>query len=258
MNNPPIYYTIGQVRFSPVLAMGEFIGSLQSALRAAFPDFFEDTRKEFEINMPTDGAKNPEFKTLTAPRWHFRNEKQSSGYILMLDSIIFHTTAYQNSGWFISSLMHGLEEVNKRVGLSFIEGVGIRTLDLIRPETEQGLEELVDTRLLGIKSSLQGAVKHSISELVLDGPHGQLTSRLVQLNGKLGIPVDLSPLTLLLPEKLQGFEGFHAILENDCSQQKRFSYDEAEVRSRLEQVKEGVTTPFYVATTDHARKVFWA
>ena len=39
MSNAPIFYTLAQIRFSPVLGMAKFVSEIQDRLRVEFPIF---------------------------------------------------------------------------------------------------------------------------------------------------------------------------------------------------------------------------
>jgi uncharacterized protein (TIGR04255 family) len=252
LSNAPVFYTIAQIRFNTVLDMSAYIPDIQSALRGKYPDFSTDTQKALQIVNVTEPDKIPEFKTVNIDRWHFKDVQQTAGYIVMNNSIVFHTTAYQNSEHLLSELASGLSILNQKVPLAYIESVGIRTLDAIVPKNGRSLADYLHPGLLGIYAELEGEVKHSIFETVMSGVYGQLNSKIAFINGSVGIPYDLVPIALKLDERVQGDLGKHAILDNDCAQIDRFVYDPNEALRRLRIVKVGVSQPFYKAINPFA------
>ena len=252
LSKAPVFYTIGQIRFNPVLDMSGYIPDIQAALRSVYPDFSFDTARVLQVLNVGDQDKLPEVRTVAADRWHFKDVQQTSGYIVMKDSIIFHTTAYQNSEHFLTQLASGLNIVNEKVPLAYIEGVGIRILDAIVPVDGKTLADYLHSGLLGIYSEIEGELKHSISETLMNGVYGQLNSKIAFIHGDVGIPYDLAPMVLKLGERVEGGLGNHAILDNDCAQTHRFSYDVDEVLRRLRIVKAGASQPFYKAVTAFA------
>ena len=256
MKKPPLFYTLGQVRFNPVLNMADYITRIQSVFRRTYPDFVEDKQTRLQFNLAGGPTNQPTLQMLGASRWQFKNEKQTSGFILTGDSLTFNTTHYQDSEWFLTSIVDGLRIVNAEVGFAFIEGVGIRTLDAILPGLTETPHHYLHPGLLGIGSELQGEVVQSINELVMRGPYGQLTLRAVRLNGAIGTPVDLAPIPLALREDLRVYEGKHVILDIDCSQHERSAFNLNDVLFRLKAVKEGATDPFNKSVTSHAREVW--
>jgi len=251
LSNAPVFYTIGQIRFNPVLDMSVYIPDIQAALRRTYPDFSYDSQKGFHVNV-MEPDKLPEIRTVAIDRWHFKNVQQTSGYIVMNDSIIFHTTEYEDSEQFLTELTSGLTILNRKISLAYIEGVGIRTLDAIVPPNGHTMAEYLHSGLLGIYSEIDGELKHSISETVMNGVYGQLNSKTAFVNGNVGIPYDLAPIALVLGERVQGHLGKHAILDNDCSQTHRFPYDPNEALRRLRIVKTGASRPFYRSVTSFA------
>src|ERR1035441_2816806 len=158
MLSAPIFYMIGQVRFSPVLRMADFVSSLQGELRHQFPDFVEQQLQTFEFQMSPGGA-TPEIATTPTKRWHFKDAEGTSGYILSPDSLSFHTTAYSTSERFIDLLLVGLKLVHETVGLSYIEGWGIRSLDAVVPSEGRNLDFYVKASLLGLYGKLDGVFR---------------------------------------------------------------------------------------------------
>jgi uncharacterized protein (TIGR04255 family) len=252
LSNAPVFYTIAQVRFNAVLNMSAYIPDIQASLRSAYPDFSYDKSKAIQVVNVGDPEKLPEVRTLETDRWHFKNVQETSGYIVRNDSITFHTTAYESSNHLLTELVSGLSAVNGKVSLAYIEGVGLRTLDAIVPSDKHVLADYLHSGLLGIYSELEGELRHSISETLMNGVYGQLNSKIAFINGPVGIPYDLSPLAVKVGERVQGNLGKHAILDNDCSQRSRFPFDPDEVLRRLRIVKAGASQVFYKSVTPFA------
>ena len=255
LTNAPIFYMIGQLQFNPVLDMGDYIGPLQKRWRSRYPDFSAQSLNQLQFQLPVPGV-NPNFKTVTAPKWHFKNTDQTSGIVLSTDSVVFHTTAYTTSEEFFSSLLDALRVINETVSLSYIESVSIRTLDAVVPDATHAMPFFLNQKVLGISSDLEGKLLHSFLEAVQVRQYGQLTTRIVVLPGKLGIPADLAPITLTLPIRFAGINGSHAIIDNDCVQKKRFHLDLPRTLESLRTVKKAVTEAFHISVTAEALQ-YW-
>jgi uncharacterized protein (TIGR04255 family) len=256
LTKAPIFYTLGQITFNSVLDMADYVSGIQKNLRHDYPDFQQDTVSEIQIHLPELG-KNPEVKTTSSPRWNFKNAGQTAGYGLTSNAILFHTTAYESSEKFIAPLIRGLEIVHTAVSLAFIESVGVRTLDAIVPAEKEELSAYVHPGLLGIWPQLSGTLKHSVSETVVEGSYGQLRSRTARVEGKLGVPSDLFPLSLQIRKNLQNLNCQHVVLDNDCIQRERFEFDIDEVTNRLASVKSALSNVFKLSVTKEALKE-WA
>jgi len=253
MKNAPIFYTVGQVKFNPVLDMQDFISQLQKEWRSTNPDFTQDSVTDVQIHMPGPD-KAAEVKTISSPRWHFKDTEGTSGYVLKTDSLSFHTTAYQDRDHFVASVLTGLDVVNKHVELAYIEGVGVRTLDAVVPMATDRLDDYLRPGLLGLYEQLGGQLKRSILQLDLDTTDGQLVSKVVLLKGRIGMPAELMPLQLTLGERVSAIDGTHVVLDNDCIQKMRFPVSLDEVDKRVRALKSQVSNAFRKAISDHAIK----
>jgi len=255
MQNPPIFYTVGQIKFNPVLDMQEFVSRIQRDWRSTCPDFSQDTVNEIQIHLPGPD-KAPEVKTISSPRWNFKDAKRSSGFLLGTDSLAFHTTAYKDRDHFISALLSGLDVVNSHVGLAYIESVGVRTLDAVVPQAGEHLSDYLQPGILGIYGRIEGQLKQSLLQLALDTKSGQVISRVVLLNGTIGIPAELAPISLNLEDRVSAINGLHVVLDNDCVMKERASVDLSDLDKRLREVKSQVSTAFHETVSPHAIKTW--
>jgi uncharacterized protein (TIGR04255 family) len=255
MKHAPIFYMVAQIRFSPVLDMGDFISGLQKVWRHKYPDFSQQALNQLTFQFAGD-QQSPDVKPIASIRWHFKDAERISGYILATDSLIFHTTAYNTSDDFFSSLLDGLNLVNQQVGLSYIEGLGVRSLDAVVPTKGYTLETYIKPNLLGLFGRLEGDFNHSILETVFQDASGKLTSRLVTLKGPLGVSADLYPLQLEIKQDLRNLDCPHIVLDNDCSRQDRISFDLDEVQRRLRAAKHRITAAFNETITPEAIRLW--
>jgi uncharacterized protein (TIGR04255 family) len=253
MTNPPIFFTIGQVRFNPILEMHGNVEALQKEFRKiGFPDFLEDELKAIQVD--TSGAI-PQVKNESMKRWRFADSRKTAEYLLFKNSVSFQTTAYETSELFTEALLKAVQLLHQTFTLSYIEQVGWRTLDAIVPSNDQGLEDFLRPQLLGFYSALEGELRRNILESVFFiTPTVQLIQRVVILKGNLGMPIDLLPMRLTIDQRFAAIDGYHAILDMDCAVQDRFDFDLGRIRQNLRLVKDGVTKAFYDAITEVALK----
>jgi uncharacterized protein (TIGR04255 family) len=255
MENPPIFYTVGQIVFNPVLNMGEYVPKFHARIRKDFPEVRDENVRQFQLNLAE--KSNDGLTSSSAPRWSFTSLKQTGGYILRRDSIAFHTTAYETSEHFIGELLRGISLVNELVGLSYIDRVGFRTLDAVVAEPEKPLGFFLRQEVLGFQNFLSGEMKHNMSENVTALPNAQLVSRVVILSGQLGVPIDLYPILLQIKPRLQTPLGVHAIIDLDHSQQDRFEYELDEIGERVRLGKAAITEVFRKVVTREALE-YWS
>ena len=256
MANPPVFYTIAQVKFNPVLDMGEFVGKVQKQWRATYPDFSQDTINEIQIHMPGPG-KAPEVKTNSITRWLFKNIAKTSSFAVGPNFLSFQTTAYEDSDHFIATLTDGLSVLHSVVGLAYIESLSIRMLDAVVAKDGEELADYLRSDLLSLAKQLDGDCKQAISQLVMEADEGQkLTARMIFLKGRIGLPQELVPLPLPLGKNVQGIDGPHVILDNDCSQTKRIALDLGEINNSFRVLNAQLSKAFLGVVSDHALSVW--
>jgi uncharacterized protein (TIGR04255 family) len=242
MKKPPIFYTIGQIQFNAVLGMVNFVPAIQESLRGQFPDFRQEKRATFQIRIAEESAAPAQASTID--RWHFIDLSKTSGYVLQPQSLIFHTTAYEDSEHFLQRVSEGISAVNKAAGLTYVDSVAIRTLDAVIPDAGLNVRDYLNPAVIGISEGLEGHLKHNVMESLWETPNGLLISRVSIVKGSLATPMDLFPITLDLPVRLRGLNSEHALLDNDRQERERFVFDEEKIKDKLMAVKRGATEAF--------------
>ena len=248
---PPLFYVVAQVRFNPVLSIAASIEKLQDKWRTTFPDFSHEMTREIQVDFANQSFP-PEVKATETPRWDFTNAKKTSGLSLTPKSLTFQTTRYETSDQFVTEFMSGLRDLNEYLSLAYVDGVGFRILDAVIPEQNQPLAYYLNPRLLGLYGELDGEFVQSIFQLSQKRVFGSLVTRTIILNSKIGLPADLIPIKLNFRSEVADLEGVHAVLDNDISQNDRFTFDLGEIETRLRILKEGLNDAFYNSVTSEA------
>lgn len=253
MKKPPIFYTIGQIQFNTVLGMVKFVPEIQEAFRSSFPDF--QTQKIANIQIRFMGDSSPAQAT-AQDQWQFTDLRRMSGYVLRQNSLVFHTTAYEDSKHFLQKVLDGISVVNTHASLSYIDSVAIRTLDAVIPESDLSVRDYLNPAIHGLSEGLEGGLKQSLSESLWEiPPSGVLISRAAIVKGVLAVPMDLFPLALELKPQLRDIQAAeHALLDNDRQEKQRFEYDLDEIGKRLVIVKKNVTEAFEKQVSEVALK----
>ncbi|SRR6266851_158538 len=250
MSKPPIFYIIGQVKFSPVLDMGKYVPKIQEELRKDFPRFKEGSINAFQLQIDA-GTPRPSFTQ--TPRWQFTRPDNMSGFLLGADNLTFHTTAYDTFEPFLECIMRGLDVVNRAASLGIVESTAIRTLDAVVPEPGTKVQKYLKAEACGLSEDFGGELRQSTVECVRDfPPDGALISRIAIVNGSLGIPMDLFPLALELKHEFKNLNTWHALVDNDRQHKGNFAFDIQKIRTSLSEVKKGVSEAFYHSVSDFA------
>ena len=263
LKNAPVYFTISQVRFSPVLSLKTYMPDIQEHLRkAGYPDFKQSFTVAFNLAIITGGEPKQETPPpfpLPAERYVFSNMENNRGFILQQNALSFQTTDYDNYQILLSEFLKGLEIVHKAVGLNFSERIGIRYLDAVDPKEGEDLSQYLVKQVLGINKFLEGSeFVHSFSETVVKFKDvGKVVSRTILQNRKIGFPPDLQLDGLKLKERFNDIKGVHAVIDTDGAFDGREPFDTGKVKNRLDDLHKVISDSFRATTTEYARSV-WA
>lgn len=252
--NPPVFYTVAQLRFNPVLNMEKYLPAIQDRMRLrGFTDFREEKDAHFEIDFNIQ-----QLKTREAARWSFSDKKRTQAYVLTTTALAFHTTNYENFEQFSDLILLGLQDVHNEAKLDSLVRIGLRILDAVTTTETLSLEDALDPGLFGTFARLGGKLEHSYLETVQTLQNRQLISKVFILPDGLPLPPDLHPLTLSLPDRLSDLRGVTATLDNDCTSSDPRDLDSDEftknITKDLRALKDSLNDAFRCATTDLARK----
>lgn len=250
LKNPPVYFTVAQARFNPILKLADFLPTIQESFRQArFPDFAKHTTMAIKVNLK-DGQVTPTPEV--QERYVFGNAAKTHSFILDANSLTLQSTDYGRFESFSDEFLKGLARVHEAVQLDYTERVGLRYLDRIVPLAEDNLREYLAAEALGLSAKLGGSPVHSFCE-TLTVVHGtKLVSRAITQSGPLAFPPDLMPLGLEVAERFKAHQGLHVILDNDGFFEGREAYSADTVRSHLDGIHEVIGTAFRSVATKYA------
>lgn len=251
LQNAPIFFSIGQIRFNPILDMHRHIEALQKEFRKySFSGFSEENLTSIQLDP---AGASPNVVPTSQKRWRFTNSKKTGEFVLFQNSISYQTTRYETSQEFMPRLMTAIRTVHKELNLDYVEQIGFRTLDAILPSQDRPLEIWLKPTLLGFYSGTNDSLKHSILEGVSTiGASGFLVQRVVILRGSLAVPIDLMPIALEIDERFKSINGWHAILDTDFAAREQFDFDIDTIGERVTAVKKEASTAFRDAVSSQA------
>jgi uncharacterized protein (TIGR04255 family) len=258
MVHAPVYFTIVQARFNPILALESYAPKIQEILRKqGYPDFEKGILSTFQLNpaAPTEDS-SPQLPVAQTKRFTFYNMERTASFVLDENALSYQTTDYDIFKTFSREFLKGLEAVHTAVELSFVERIGVRYLDAIFPRDGEVLANYLDRSLLGLYEKISGNVVHSFSETVIQAEKMNVIARAIIQNGRIGFPPDLLPMTLNVPERFKCSEGKHAILDTDGSVSERKPVDVKYISECLDLIHEKITEVFRAAITEHARDIW--
>lgn len=258
--NAPIFYTVAQVRFNPVLALKDYIDQIQEKFRQkGYPDFRKKTGFRLNLAQITNMQSNEQpIKQVpsieSSEQYTFDNQDRDSGFVLDQSMMSFQTTNYKTSAPFLDEIASGLQIVHDVVRLNYFERVGLRYLDAVTPTADEQIDQYVAHQVLGIAGLLGDAgIQHSFSETVVELPDKcRVTSRTIIQNGQIQLPPDLGVLELKLPDRVKSHNNVYALIDTDAAIESRTNFDLSEVKSNLKILRAGARKVFDATHTDYA------
>jgi uncharacterized protein (TIGR04255 family) len=251
LKNAPIFFSIGQIRFNPILDMHRHIEALQKEFRKySFSGFSEENLTSIQLDP---AGASPNVVPTSQKRWRFTNSKKTGEFVLFQNSISYQTTRYETSQEFMPRLMTAIRTVHKELNLDYVEQIGFRALDAIIPSKDHSLENWLKPELLGFYSGRNEGLKHSILEgMSTIGSSGFLVQRVVILRGALAVPIDLMPIALEVNERFKSINSWHAILDTDFTAREQFDFDIDAIGERVTAVKKEASKAFRNAVSSLA------
>jgi uncharacterized protein (TIGR04255 family) len=250
MQNAPVYLTLAQVKFNPIMSLDSYLSGIQESFRKlGFPDFKKNVVAAFNLSaMGGAGiAQPPQSETIFA----FNHMNSMAGFALGSDFLTYQVTEYDVFETFGGTLLEGLEIVHKAVSLSYVSRIGVRYLDAVFPRAGETLEQYLLPEVMGLSAKLDGALAHSFTETRVGMKTGTLVARTIINDGGIGFPPDLVP-PMPVPEHFTKLQGRHATLDTDAFIEQREVFDLPTVKQRLFELHDLSAMAFQKTVTPHA------
>jgi uncharacterized protein (TIGR04255 family) len=267
MKNAPVYFTVTQVRFNPVLNIEGYLTTIQDSMRIArFPDFKRVDLKQLIVPFGSAGDGGQPPAPVFVPQSHciFGNMEGTTEFVLQTNALALQTTAYETFETFLNVFSKGLIIVNDALKLDFTERIGLRYLDAVLPGESESLSDYLTVEVLGLSKKLDREILHTFHETVSTNLNGQLISRVIIQKGRVGLPPEVSVLppevSVLAPRVNPRFtqqEGLHAIVDTDAFIELREPFDAQKIESKLNTFHDEINTSFEATVTPYALGV-WA
>jgi len=260
LTNAPVYYTVAQVQFNPVLDLDGYIPAIQSKMREAhFPDYKKEVVQR--LVLPFGGAEQGQMAAPTVTpqaRYLFGDIDGRSLFLLDTSALSFQTTSYDTFETFSAALLKGLGILHDALRLDFVERIGLRYLDAVHPSKDgETLREFLVPEVLGVAVRGEGQLQQSVSETIVSTAAGQLVSRVLIRHGRVGLPLELGGLAPVIDPRFTQRESLHAIVDTDASIGHREVFELSKVGARLTALHDEIVKSFNATVTDHAR-ASWA
>jgi uncharacterized protein (TIGR04255 family) len=252
----PVYFTLAQVRFNPILSLESYAPQIQERLRKeGFPDAQKGFLATFNLNInvtPSSEGSPPQPPMAQTTRFLFGNMERTSGFILDQGALSFQTTEYYVFETFLADFVKGLQAVNEAVSLSYTDRIGLRYLDAVFPKSGESVRDYLSGSILGLTEKIDDTIVHSFSETLVKRENVNVRSRVIIQDGEVGFPPDLQPLTLSLAERFRPLRGRHAIIDTDGWSESRDAFSVDHIREQLGLIHSGIEKTFQASVTESA------
>ena len=254
LSNAPVYYTLAQVQFNPILDLDAFIPSIQAEMRkAGFPDFRKEIQQQFVV--PFGGVVNAQIVNpamTQQSRYMFGDIDAKTHFIIDSNGLVLQSTDYGTFETFSELFLRGLLILHNALNIDFVERIGLRYLDAVQPREGEGLNDYLVPEVLGLSMRAGCDLQQSFSETGFLTPAGQLISRVIIRDGEIGLPIELNALAPVISTRFTEKHGLHAILDTDCFIIQREAFDLGRVGARLTALHDEIAKSFRATVTDFA------
>lgn len=251
LKNPPVYLTLAQVKFNPILKLADFLPAIQENFRqVGYPDF---NRQQFiSIQLTTQDGQPPMPTPIQQERFQFGNIEKTHAFILDDQSLTLQSTNYGQFETFSACFLNGLEIIHNVVKLAFTERVGLRYLDRVMPQIGETIGQYLATPAQDLTSGIGGRSLYSYTEAMNEVGDIKLLSRVAIQDGQLAFPPDLQLGNMHIAERFLSYTGISAILDNDGFVEMRETFSLKVMANHLDAIHQVIRTAFKTTTTDYA------
>ena len=251
LKNPPVYLTLAQVRFNPILKLSDFLPTIQECFRqTGYPDF--ERQNITSIQITVQDGQTPAPTPVQQERFQLGNVEKTHTFILDGQSLTLQSTNYGHFEAFSACFLEGLMIVNDAVKLAFTERVGLRYLDRVMPQAGETIEQYLVDQVQGLNARLGGRSLYAYTEAMNEIGNIRLLSRVAIQKGPLAFPPDIQPGNMQIPERFTSYIGNSAILDNDGFVEDREVFSTKAVAEHLDAIHKIIGTAFKVTVTPHA------
>jgi len=242
----PLIHVLAEVRFSPVLSMESRVPEIQDALRGQGFPLYE--RREVPV-LHFDLKSNPSIAS--QPRWDFLNAERTLAVFLSTNFVVIHTTRFRIFNELSEQVASSLDVIYKATGVSLIELLGLRYVNLVRPPAGEPIARYLNSGLLGIAIPEFRSSTHRYETIAFGKDESRVAIRCLQNYSGDYLPPDLAN------ENLDHNVGpsaddYVCILDLDHSMEPRAAFDLPGVLDSLGHMHDNLDLVFRTAVTTHA------
>ena len=196
LSKQPLVLVLGQVRFSPVRQMADYIPAIQEEFRRnGFP--IERAGKVQQLIFGPGGGVP--VQVVEQQRWEYRTKDETWSILVLQDSVVLQTTAYERFERFANKLQHAVRTVlvkteNDKLGIA--QRVGLRYVDVVQPRDDEDFRFYLRPGFHGVADEVFQTGTHrlhveSTGRTSVGDAEGTMVVRVVQNDQGFSLPPDL-------------------------------------------------------------------
>lgn len=193
LSKQPLVLVLGQVRFSTVRKMGDYIPAIQDEFRRhGFP--IEHAGKVQQMTITPAGVHSTEQE-----RWVYISKDQRWTVTVLHDSVVLQTTAYEKFEGFAEHLERAVRTVlhqTEQDKFGVINRVGIRYINRVQPREGEDYRVYLRPGFHGVNDEVFSAKSHrlfveSVGHTAVGDAEGTMIVRVAQNDQGFDLPPDL-------------------------------------------------------------------
>jgi uncharacterized protein (TIGR04255 family) len=196
LSKQPLVLVLGQVRVSPVRQMADYIPAIQEEFRRhGFP--LERAGKVQQLIFGPGGGVP--VQVVEQERWEYRNKDESWSVLVMQDSVVLQTTAYERFEDFANKLIHAVRTVLAKTEhdqLGVVQRVGLRYVNILQPREGEDFRFYLRPGFHSVTDEVFRAGTHrlhveSTGRMSIGDVDGTMVVRVFQNDQGFSLPPDL-------------------------------------------------------------------
>jgi uncharacterized protein (TIGR04255 family) len=252
LERSPLVYFLGQVRFSPILSMGDHVKAIHERLRAiGYPVY-----GQMETQTVTIAPSGPTIEKVTL--WHFKDVADETGVVLASNFVSFQTLKYRRYEEELPRILEVLEAVHDIVKIDVLERCGLRYLDVVYPDKNAGqaYDTYLQPEIVGLTGESINIVPIMSSSIFAGTTEvGTLVVKFSTSTSPQILPLDLAGPPLSFKTDIPQGEAI-GILDFDHFVDRRETFDLTRTAKYLAELHDAIARAFNQCTTPKARELW--
>lgn len=195
LSKQPLVLVLGQVRFSPIRQMCDYIPVIQEEFRRhGFP--LERAGKVQQLVFGPGGGVP---QVVEQQRWEYTTKDETSSILVTQDSVVLQSTAYEKFERFAEKLLHAARTVlvkTEHDQLGVVQRVGLRYIDVVQPREGEGFRFYLRPGFHGVADEVFQQNTHRLhvesrGKTSVGKETGTMVVRIVQNDQGFSLPPDL-------------------------------------------------------------------